>query len=222
MTQPFTFSSANIKQESMRSFLKKFDYNKSLIADSEWSRVAPSTVVSIEGTENVVGDDDATIASLELKDSHIRYPFFPGFRTELSFIGDGQDGLGPLHAPHIKEIVQVFDELGTFELKVKEPSSLLHSLPSVSVVYSLLSLPSLLFLTSPFFILDRKQHCPRVPSISSVQQPCWELHTTRCVPLAPSFIHAGSSCFTLSHQRWTRCTLSLRRWTCWSDAHWCI
>lgn len=103
----------------MRSFLKKFNYDKSLIPDltTEWNGKGPSSTVLPLSTAEIESSDNA-ISSLELKDSHIRYPFFPGFQNNLSFFGDGESVLDPLPAPHIKEIVQVFDELGTFELKV--------------------------------------------------------------------------------------------------------
>lgn len=57
----------------------------------------------------------------ELRDARVRYPYFPAFRGDLSFFETGEEeggALGPVPVSHIKEIVQVFDELGTFELKV--------------------------------------------------------------------------------------------------------
>ncbi len=88
----------------MHNFLKKYNYDKSLIPDSEFSGPTNSSILANAAMES---SDDA-IASLELKDSNIQYPFFPGFRSELSFFEEAD----PLPAPHIKEIVQVFDELG--------------------------------------------------------------------------------------------------------------
>lgn len=99
----------------MHSFFKKANYDKYLLFDldsPELNRAAPSPAVA------AIESSSVAIAAFELHDTHILYPFFPGFQTEHSFFNDGDGLIDPLPAPHIKDIVQVFDELGIFELKV--------------------------------------------------------------------------------------------------------
>lgn len=100
----------------MHSFFKKCGYDKIRIAElasADWN----SGQVQSSMDRGLDGSEESNILNLELKDSRVRYPYFPEFRKELSVFEDG-GLLGPLPVPHIKEIVQVFDELGTFELKV--------------------------------------------------------------------------------------------------------
>lgn len=109
-----------IFQASMHNFFKKCGYDKVRIAElaaAEWSSGRPpqSSYSSTDGTLDSMEDFNAL--NLELKDVRVRYPYFPEFRKELSIFEDGAL-LEHLPVPHIKEIVQVFDELGTFELKV--------------------------------------------------------------------------------------------------------
>lgn len=112
-------------QAAIRVFLKKYDYDKDRIAEAgaaEWggssgggaaihSRFTPPPSTSREIADLIMAN--------ELRDSRVRYPYFPAFKSELSFLESSEEegGLAPVPVPHIKEIVQVFDELGTFELK---------------------------------------------------------------------------------------------------------